>query len=100
MSSGASGISSLSSVPVRMARTSAAHSTSSSRVVAKMRPLGVAPIQCPDTADALQGHRDGSRRTDLASQVHGADVDAEFQRSRRDYGAQFAVLQPLLGVQP
>ena len=29
------------------ARTSAAHSSSSSRVVAKMRPLGMAPRQCP-----------------------------------------------------
>ena len=48
MSSGASGMESRSSTPARMALTSAAHSRSSSRVVAKMRPLGVAPIQWPD----------------------------------------------------
>ena len=42
------GISSRSSSPERMARTSAAHSISSSRVVAKRRPFGLAPTQCPE----------------------------------------------------
>ena len=37
-----------SSTPARIARTSAAHSISSSRVVAKSRPFGCAPIQWPD----------------------------------------------------
>ena len=41
------GSSSRSSSPRRMARTSAAHSSSSSRVVAKSRPFGSAPTQWP-----------------------------------------------------
>ena len=47
MSRALSGISSRSSSPRWMARTRAAHSTSSSRVVANRRPLGSAPTQCP-----------------------------------------------------
>ncbi|HET9396106.1 MAG TPA: hypothetical protein VFO36_08620, partial [Nitrospiraceae bacterium] len=36
-----------SNVPDLIARISAAHSSNSSRVVAKSRPLGIALIQCP-----------------------------------------------------
>ena len=46
-SRGASGMTSASSSPDSTARTRAAHSMSSSRVVAKMRPFGIAPRQCP-----------------------------------------------------
>ena len=48
MSSGARGIVSASIAPVRMPRTSAAHSSSSSRVVANKRPSGFAPTQWPE----------------------------------------------------
>ena len=44
---GASGISSRSSSPARIFRISAACSSRSSRVVAKKRPFGIAPRQCP-----------------------------------------------------
>ena len=50
--------------------------------------------------DALQRHRDRARRADLEHQIHRADIDAEFERSRRDHRAQFAALQPRLGFQP
>ena len=53
----------------------------------------------PGAADALQRHRDGARRADLADQVHRADIDAQFERSGGHHGAQFAVLEALLGVQ-
>ena len=82
--------------PARMARTSAAHSISSSRVVAKMRPFGLAPHPVPGTADALQRHRDRARRADLADQIHRPDIDAQFERCRCHNRAQFAVLQPCL----
>ena len=50
-------------------------------------------------ADALQRHRDGARRADLADQVDRADIDAQFERGRGHDGAQLAVLQPVLGFQ-
>src|SRR5205823_888700 len=45
------------------------------------------------TANALQSHRDRSRRADLTNQLHGTDVDAKLKRRRRDDGAQVAVLE-------
>ena len=48
-------------------------------------------------ADALQRHRNRARRIDLANQVDVADIDSEFQRSRRHQQANFAVLQLALG---
>ena len=48
MSSGASGMIRRSRSPCRIARTSAAHSSRSSRVPAKNRPLGTAPRQWPE----------------------------------------------------
>ena len=77
---------------MRIARTSAAHSINSLRVVAKMRPLGMAPCQWPDAADALPGDSDGSRRADLADQIDGADIDSEFQRRGRHESLHFAGL--------
>ena len=56
--------------------------------------LGADPVA--GAADALQGDGDGARRADLADQIDGADIDAEFERSGGDDGAQFAVLQALL----
>ena len=50
-------------------------------------------------ADALQGGGDGARRSDLADQVHRADIDAQFQRRSGDDRAQFAALETLLGFQ-
>ena len=48
ISSGDSGIINRSRSPWRIARTKAAHSSRSSRVVAKKRPLGIAPRQWPE----------------------------------------------------
>ena len=83
----------------RMARTKAAHSINSSRVVAKKRPLGLRADPMPGAADALQRHRDGAWRADLADQVDRADIDSQFERSGGHHGAQFAALQARLGVQ-
>ena len=49
-------------------------------------------------AHALQegGHR--ARRTELADEVHVADVDAEFERGGRDQDGQRAGLEPLFGL--
>ena len=66
--------------PARTARTSAAHSTSSSRVVGKRRPCGPQPEGVAGAADALQEGRDAARRADLADEVDAADVDAQLQR--------------------
>ena len=59
-----------SSSPWRIARTSAAHSSSSSRVVAKMRPLGIAPRQWPARPMRCKRHGNRARRADLADQIH------------------------------
>jgi hypothetical protein len=48
---------------------------------------------------ALHADGDGARGLDLADEVDGADVDAEFKRSRRDEHADFAVLQTMFGVE-
>ena len=93
------GISSRSSSPARIARTSAAHSIRSSRVVAKKRPLGSAPTQWPARPTRCSPTRNRPRRTDLAHQIHRADIDAQLQRSGRHHHAQLAVLELLLGFQ-
>ena len=54
----------------------------------------------PRAADPLQRHGDRARRTDLADQIHGADIDAQFERRGRHHRPQFAVLQALLGLEP
>ena len=53
----------------------------------------------PGAADALQRHRDGARRADLAHQVDRADIDAQFERGGGHHRAQFAVLEAPLGLQ-
>jgi hypothetical protein len=50
-------------------------------------------------AHALEGDGDGARRSDLADQIDGTDVDAEFQRSCCDDSSQLATLQPSFGVE-
>ena len=90
------GISRRSSSPARIARTSAAHSISSSRVVANSAALRQRAHPVAGAPDALQRDRDRARRADLAHQVHRADVDAQFERRRRHHRAQFAGFQPLL----
>ena len=82
-----------------MARTSAAHSISSSRVVGEEAAFRQRADPVPRAADALQRDRDRTRRADLADQIHRADIDAQFERRGGDHGPQFAVLQALLGLQ-
>ena len=36
----------------------------------------------------------------MADQVHMADVDAQFQRCRRDHDGEFSRLEPPLCIQP
>ena len=51
----------------------------------------------PGSSDTLQRHAEGARRADLHHEFDTADVDAEFERCGRDYGAQFAPLETVLG---
>ena len=53
----------------------------------------------PGAPDALQEGADGAGRGDLADEVDGADVDAQFQGGGRDERAQVAALEPLLHLQ-
>ena len=51
------------------------------------------------TPDALQEGRDRARRTELADQIHIADIDAQFERCGGDQHPQATVLEPLFGIQ-
>ena len=100
MSSGARGGRTRSRWPRRTARSSAAHSTSSSRVVGYRRPFGHRAARVAGAADALEQRRDAARRAELADQLDRPDVDAELERGRRDQHAQIARAQALLDAQP
>ena len=50
-------------------------------------------------ADALEEGRHAARRLELADEVDGADVDAEFERSGGDERLHFAGLEALLEVE-
>src|SRR5271170_5263323 len=54
----------------------------------------------PRSANALDGGRDGFGRIELADELDGADVDAEFERRGRYYRLQLAALEALLCEQP
>src|SRR5271169_3537119 len=62
--------------------------------------LGRSAEAVPRSANALNGGRDGFGRIELADELDGADVDAEFERRGRDYRLQLAALEALLGEQP
>ena len=100
MSSGASGTISRSSSPRLMARTSAAHSTSSSRVVANSRPLGTAPRQWP--ARPIRCSATAIDRGDPTWHTRSIvpDVDPQLERGRGDERSQLASLQAPLGLEP
>src|SRR4029077_18519913 len=51
-------------------------------------------------ADALQQGRNPVRRADLADKIDVADVDAQFERRRRDQRLELPALEPRLGVEP
>ena len=80
-----------------MARISAAHSISSSRVVGKKMPLRLRAHPVAGASDALQRDGDRTRRSDLDGQIDRADIDAEFERGGRHHGSQLAVLQARFG---
>ncbi len=63
-------------------------------------PLGHRAAPVTGAANALQRHRDGARRIDLAHQVHGADINAQFQRRGRHQQPNLAILQLALCRQP
>ena len=65
----------------------------------KQPALGRAVDGVPGPADALQEGCDRARRSELADQVDLADVDAQLERSGRHERFQFAVLEPLFGIQ-
>ena len=83
-----------------MLASSAVHSTRSSRDSGNSRPFRHAPEPVARAADALQERRDPVRRAELADEIDVADVDAQFERRRRDERFQLAGLQPLLGLEP
>ena len=58
--------------------------------------LALLADEMPGPADTLQAARDVARRFDLADEIDGAHVDAEFQRCCRHDGAEPAFLQSLL----
>ena len=45
------------------------------------------------TSDTLQSDRNRPRRSDLDGEIHGADIDTEFERGGCDNGFQFTILQ-------
>ena len=87
--------------PVHLARPDRAHERGAlDQFVARRRVqhalrFGADPVA--GTPDALQTNRDRARRPDLHDDVDGADVDAEFERRRRDDRSQLAVLETRLG---
>ena len=50
-------------------------------------------------ADALEGNGDRARRAELDDEIDRADIDAEFERGRRDHAAQRAFLETVFGVE-
>ena len=77
---------------------SAAHSTSSSRVIGIEDALGHAAPRVVGAAHALQERGDGARRAHLADELHRPDVDAELERRRGHERAQVAGAQARLGA--
>ena len=72
------------------------------QIVARHRqnaPFRHAGERVAGSADALQKRRDPVRRSDLAHEIHVADVDAELERRGRDQRPQLAVLQPRFRVE-
>ena len=88
--------------PARTQRSSAAASTSSSRVSGKSRPFGHArrargparPTRCRKRRDRARGARPGSTRSTSPMSM------PELERRRGHERPQRARLQPLLGVEP
>ncbi len=50
--------------------------------------------------DALQSRRNGTRRANQANQIDGADIDSQFERSRRYQRPELSRFQFLLGHKP
>ena len=53
----------------------------------------------PRPPHPLQQRGDRTRRTELADEVHIADVDTQFQRRGGDQNLELAGLEPLFGLQ-
>jgi hypothetical protein len=51
-------------------------------------------------ADALQERRDRTRRSQLANQINGPNVDAQLQRRGGNERFQFATLETVLRIEP
>ena len=58
---------------------------------------GLDPVTGPANPLQTGGNRAG--RTDLTDEIHGADIDAEFQRGRGDDDARLAALEPFFSRQ-
>ena len=78
---------------------SAASSSRSSRVVAKKRPLGMAPRQWPARPTRCSAGAMARGEFDLADEIDGADVDAELERGGGDEQFDLAGFELALGFE-
>src|SRR5207237_161656 len=73
---------------VKIALTNGAHERGAFEQVVTRRDeepaFGNRSAPVASAADALQGRSDGAWRTNLADQIHAADIDSQFERSRGD----------------
>ncbi len=79
------------------------HRRALDEIVARQReqpPFRNSPEPVARPADALQERRDPVRRAELADEIDVADVDAQFERRRRDERLQLTRLQAFLGLEP
>ncbi len=77
--------------------SSAAHSTSSSRVSAKSTPREIPPLWWPARPTRWSITAIARGEPELDDEVHRADVDAQLERGGRDHHRELAPLQLLLG---
>ena len=96
MSSGWRGGAIVSSCPARNPRTSAAHSTSSSRLIGKKRAFGVAPRQWPERPTRCSATCSAPGLPSCATRSDRADVDAQLERGGGHDRAKRPRLEPVL----
>ena len=89
---------------VKIALTNGAHERGAFEQVVTRRDeepaFGNRSAPVASAADALQGRSDGAWRTNLADQIHAADIDSQFERSRGDERADLCRFQFSFRSQP
>ena len=83
--------------PIQLAAADGPHQSGAlDQFIARLRkeaPLGDRPAPVPGPSDALKGHANRAGRADLADKVDGADVNSQFEGSRRHQHTRFTRLQ-------